>query len=103
MRYKSRAIQDKVTAKPLPKDDMAKNKFVIPDMGKEKPYLAKVVSVGRGFYSMNGELLPLEVKVGDIVMFPKFGATSFEIDGEEYYTCKESEILSILDPIDENE
>ncbi len=71
--------------------------IIIPDTAKEKPVRGKVIAVGNGEYQ-DGDLIPMSIKVGDIVMFTKWASSSSEIkiDGKDYIIIKENEILGIL-------
>ena len=71
--------------------------IIIPDTAKEKPVQGKIVAVGQGGRDESGKRIPLEVKLGDIVLFTKWGGTEFKIDGKEVTILKESDILAILD------
>jgi len=68
--------------------------ILLPDSAKEKPQEAKVVAVGPGKKDDDGKLIPMEVKVGDVVLTAKWGGTEFKIDGEDYVIVSEDEILA---------
>jgi len=75
-----------------------KSGIVIPDTAdKEKPMLGKVVAVGPGKWSEKGELRPMSVKVGDKVLFKKYGPDEVEVDGKKYLVGDEDDILAIID------
>jgi len=70
--------------------------LVVPDMGKEKNLEGTIVSIGPGHRSITGELIPTTLKAGDIVILPSMGPVKAEIDGVEYYICKETQVLAVL-------
>ncbi|HEY4512788.1 MAG TPA: co-chaperone GroES [Candidatus Paceibacterota bacterium] len=92
-------LQDKVLVKPLSPKEMDKKSasgIIIPDtVSKEKPEQGKVVAVGGGKYE-DGKLLPMSVKVGDKIVFSKYGYDEVKINEEEYYILSESSILAII-------
>ena len=92
-------LSDKVLIKPLsPSDLEKKNTFgiIIPEtVSKEKPEQGKVIAVGEGKYE-DGHKVPMRVKVGDRVVFSKYGYDEIKIEGEEYYILSESSILAII-------
>jgi chaperonin GroES len=69
--------------------------IIIPDTAKEKPSEGKVIAVGSGAKDENGKIIPLDVKVGDKVLFAKWGGTEIKIDGKDLLIMKESDILAI--------
>ncbi len=73
--------------------------IIIPDTAKEKPSQGKVLAIGPGNWNEDGdERIPLDVKVGDLVLFTKWGGTEIKVDGKELTILKESDILGILQP-----
>jgi chaperonin GroES len=93
---KIRPIGDRVVVKPAAKEEVTRSGLVIPDTAKEKPQEGEVIAVGSGKLQDNGDRSPLEVKVGDRVLYAKYGGTEFKLDGEDYLVMKESDILAIL-------
>lgn len=89
-------LGDRVLVKPLQKEDMSKGGIVLPDTVKEKPQEGKVIAVGKGKFD-DGQLVPMEVKVGQTVMFAKYGPTEIKVNGEEMYVLSESDILGIIE------
>ena len=72
--------------------------IVVPDLGKEKPLMGEVVTVGPGIYSITGEhFLKSQIEVGELVVFPSFGGTKMTVDGEEFVVMKENDLLAILE------
>jgi chaperonin GroES len=70
--------------------------IIIPDTAKEKPSEGKVIAVGPGAKTEDGKILPMEVKIGDLVLFGKWSGTEVKIDGVEYSIMKESDIMGIM-------
>ena len=91
-------IGDRVLVKPeLSEDEKTPSGIIIPDTAsKEKPERGEVVAVGPGKRSEDGELIPVSVKVGDTVVFSKYGYDEITIDDEEYYMIAESNILAVV-------
>ncbi|HEX8947010.1 MAG TPA: co-chaperone GroES [Candidatus Paceibacterota bacterium] len=91
-------LGDRVVVKPVGKEELSKSVsgIIIPDTAnKEKPERGTVVAVGPGKYE-DGERVPMAVKVGDTVLFSKYGYDEVKIDGEEYYILAESSVLAII-------
>ena len=93
-------LGDRVLIEPLSEDEKAKTSkggILIPDTAdKEKPMEGKVIAVGDGKILENGKLQPLSVKIGDKVLFSKYGPTEIKIDDKEYLIAKEEDILGII-------
>lgn len=89
-------LGDKVVVKALASEEKTKGGIVLPDTAKEKPLEGEVVAVGSGTVLENGQKVPLEVAVGDRVIYSKYAGTEIKIDGEEYMIMNEREILAIL-------
>ncbi|MFH1361643.1 MAG: co-chaperone GroES [bacterium] len=87
-------IGDRVVVKPEPEEIKTKSGIVLPDSAKEKPQEGTVIAVGSGKLE-DGKKVSLEVKVGDKVIYSKYGGTEFKIDGEEYMILSERDILAI--------
>ncbi len=94
---KFRPLHDRVVVKRVSAEEKTAGGIIIPDTAKEKPQEGEVVAVGPGARNEKGELVPLEVKVGDRVLFGKWSGTEVKIDGEELLIMKESDIMGILD------
>lgn len=88
-------IGDRVVVKPEPEEEKTRSGIVLPDAAKEKPQEGTVVAVGPGRVLDNGQKVPLEVKVGNKVIYSKYGGTEIKIDGEEYVILSEKDILAI--------
>ncbi len=96
MAIKLKPLADRVVVAPMEKETM-KNGIIIPDTAKEKPQQGKIVAVGPGQISDNGERVAPEVKKGDIVLYGKYAGTEVKVDGEDYLILRESDVLAILD------
>ena len=90
-----RPLHDRVMVKREDEEDITKGGIIIPDTAKEKPQEGKVVAVGSGSRSEDGKIIPMDVKVGDLVLFGKWSGTEVKIDGKEYSIMKESDIMGI--------
>jgi chaperonin GroES len=93
---KIRPIGDRVVVKPAAKEEVTRSGIVIPDTAKEKPQEGVVYAVGNGRLLDNGERAPIDLRVGDRVLFAKYGGTEFKLDGEEYLVLKENDILAVI-------
>jgi len=94
---KIRPLQDRIMVKRLEEEQKTKGGIIIPDTAKEKPIEGKVVAVGKGKVTEDGKVLALDVKVGDKILFSKYGGTEVKIDGEEYLIMREDDILGIIE------
>lgn len=92
-----RPLGDRVLVKRVEAEAQTKGGIFIPDTAKEKPIEAKVVAVGNGKRTDDGERHPLEVKKGDIVLFGKYAGTEVKIDGQEHVMLREDDILGIVE------
>jgi len=88
-------LHDRVLVKRIEEKETVKGGIIIPDSAKEKPQEGEVIAVGAGKRE-KGELIPLDVKPGDRVLFGKYGGTEIKLDGEEYLILREEEILAKL-------
>lgn len=89
-------LGDRIVIKPLEAEGKTKGGIVLPDTAKEKPQEGKVMAVGKGKVLESGKVEPVEVKVGDIVLYGKYSGTEITKDGEEYLIVKEEDILAIV-------
>ena len=94
---KFQPLHDRVLLRRLESDNKTAGGIIIPDTAKEKPAEAEVVAIGTGIRDEKGNLIPLAVNEGDIVMFSKWSGTEITIDGEELLVVKESDIMGVLD------
>jgi chaperonin GroES len=92
-------LNDRVLIEPLEEQEIMYGRIVIPDLGKERPELGTVVAVGAGRLSeFSGQWIPVNCKVGNIVLVPKIGTLRIELKGKEYYVAQDKEILAIYEP-----
>ena len=94
---KVRPLGDRVLVEPKKENEVSKGGIIIPDSAKEKPMQGKVIAVGTGKRDEDGKLIPFTVKVGDLILMPKYGGTEIKIDDKEYQIMREEDILGILD------
>ncbi len=93
---KFRPLHDRVLIQSLDSEEKTSGGIIIPDTAKEKPQEGKVIAVGPGAKSDDGKTTPMDVKVGDHVLFGKWSGTEVKIDGKEYSIMKESDIMGII-------
>ena len=89
-------LNDKIVLLPIDEGEQQYGSIIVPDMGKEKPEMGKVLAVGPGRVSTNGVLIETKLKVGQIVMVPKFGAQIVVVEGETYVIASENDVLGII-------
>lgn len=89
-------LADRVVVKPKAREETTKSGIVLPDTAKEKPQEGTVVAIGPGRVLEDGTRVPLNVKVGDSVLYAKYAGTEFRLDDEEHLILKESDILAIV-------
>ena len=94
---KFRPLHDRVVVRRIEEDVKTAGGIIIPDTAKEKPQQGEVIAVGPGARNEKGELVTLDVKTGDRILFGKWSGTEVKIDGEELLIMKESDILGILE------
>jgi chaperonin GroES len=94
---KIRPLQDRVIVRRLEEEEKTKGGIIIPDTAKEKPQEGKVIAVGKGKITEDGKLIPLDVKVGDKILFGKYGGTEIKVEGEELLIMREEDILGIIE------
>ena len=93
---KLRPLHDRVIVKRLEEERKTASGIVIPDTAAEKPDQGEIVAVGKGKKDDNGKLIPIDVKVGDRVLFGKWSGTEVKLDGEELLIMKESDIMGVI-------
>ena len=93
---KVKPLYDRVLIKRVENEEKVRGGIIIPDTAKEKPMEGKVIAVGTGKLDDNGKRIPLEVKVGDRILFGKYAGTEIKIDDEEHIILPENEILGII-------
>lgn len=93
---KLQPLGDRIVVKPKDEDEATTTSgLVIPDTAKEKPQLGEVLAVGPGEYQ-DGERIPLDVEVGDLVFYSKYGGTEVKVEGEEYLVLSSRDVLAVL-------
>jgi chaperonin GroES len=92
-----RPLHDRVAVRRVTSDEKTAGGIIIPDTAKEKPSEGEILAVGPGGRDEAGKLIPLDVKVGDRVLFGKWSGTEVKLDGEEILIMKESDILGVMD------
>ena len=93
---KFRPLHDRVVVRRVDSESKTAGGIIIPDTAKEKPQEGEVVAVGPGAHKDNGELIALDVKAGDRVLFGKWSGTEVKIDGEDLLIMKESDIMGVV-------
>ncbi|MFL2525834.1 MAG: co-chaperone GroES [Pelagibacteraceae bacterium] len=93
---KFRPLHDRVLVESLDSEEKTSGGIIIPDTAKEKPQEGKVVAVGPGSKTEDGKITPMDVKVGDHVLFGKWSGTEVKVDGKEYSIMKESDIMGVI-------
>ncbi len=92
-----RPLHDRVIVKRMEEERTSSGGIVIPDSATEKPIRGEVIAVGPGKVQDNGKKLPVDLKVGDIVLFGKYSGTEVKIDEEEYLVMREDDILGVIE------
>ena len=92
-------LRDKVVVKPRPVEEMSKGGIIIPETVKDVPVEGTIVAVGNGILTRDGNIIPLDVKVGDKILYKKNGqtVTEIEVDGDTYLIMSEMDILSVVE------
>ncbi len=90
-------LQDRILVRRIDVDEKTAGGIIIPDTAKEKPMKGEVIAVGPGARTEKGEILPMEIKVGDHIVFGKWSGAEVKIDGEDLVIMKESDVLGILE------
>lgn len=92
-------LRDKVVVKPRPVEEMSKGGIIIPETVKDVPVEGTIVAVGNGILTRDGNIIPLDVKVGDKILYKKNGqtVTEIEVDGDKYLIMSEMDILSVVE------
>ena len=94
---KFRPLHDRVVVKRVEEDTKTKGGIIIPDTAQEKPMQGEVIAVGPGGRDENGKLIPIDVKVGETILFGKWSGNEVKIDGVEYLIMKESDIMGVIE------
>ena len=93
---KFRPLGDRVLVKRIKDEERTKGGIVIPDTAKEKPQEGKVIAVGKGKHGDDGNLIPIEVKAGDKILFGKYSGQTVKVDGDELLVMREEDIMAIV-------
>jgi len=94
---KIRPLQDRVLVKPAEaKEEEMRGGIIIPDTAKEKPQEGEIIAMGPGKRSDDGKIHPLDVKVGDTVIYGKYAGTDIKIEGDDYLLMREDDILGVI-------
>jgi len=94
MAIKLEPLADRLVVRPIEKEEVTKGGIFLPDTAKEKPQEGEVLAVGPGRISDDGDRIAMDVKVGDIIIYAKYGGTEIKIDDEELMILRESDILA---------
>ena len=94
MAIKIKPLADRLVVKPIEREEVTKGGIVLPDTVKEKPQEGEVLAVGPGRLSEDGKRIAMDIKVGDIVIYTKYGGTEYKIEDEEVIILRESDILA---------
>jgi chaperonin GroES len=94
MAVKFQPLADRVIVQPIEKEEVTKGGIVLPDTAKERPQEGKVLAVGPGRLSEDGKRIAMDVAVGDVVIYTKYGGTEIKVEGEELIILRESDILA---------
>src|SRR3981081_86951 len=91
-----RPLYDRIVVKRIEEQETSRNGIIIPDSAKEKPQEGEVVAVGKGKRLEDGKVVPLDVQVGDRILFGKYSGSEIKLDGNEFMIMREDEVLGIL-------
>ena len=90
-------LHDRIVVKPIEAEELSAGGIVIPDNAKEKPQQGEVLAVGPGRRDDKGERIPMDVKVGDVVIYGKFGGNEVKVDGEKYLLMRADDIYAVVE------
>jgi len=90
-------LEDRIVVEPLEAEQVTASGLVIPDTAKEKPQEGKVLAVGPGRFDDKGARVPVDVQVGDVVLYSKYGGTEVKYSGEEYLVLSARDVLAIIE------
>jgi len=96
-KVKIRPLGDRVVVKPMDKEKQERGGLIIPDTAKEKPQEGEIVAAGKGKTTEDGKLIPMDVKVGDKILYGKYSGTEIKMDGDEYLIMHQEDVLGVLD------
>jgi len=92
-----RPLQDRILVQPILEKEVRKGGIIIPDSAKEKPIEGRVKAVGKGKVGDDGKPIKLEIKVGDKILYSKYGGTEIKIDGDDYLLMREDDVLGVIE------
>lgn len=98
MAAKLEPLADRLVVKALVREEVTRGGIILPDTAKEKPQEGEVIAVGPGKMGEDGKRLEMDVKVGDIVIYTKYGGTEIKVEGEEFIILRESDVLAKRGP-----
>jgi chaperonin GroES len=93
---KLKPLGDRVVIKPSPAEEKTKGGIILPDTAKEKPVVGEIIAVGPGRRSDDGAVIPMELKVGDKVLYGKYSGTEVTVEGQEYLIMREADIFAVV-------
>jgi chaperonin GroES len=96
MKIKFKPLADRLVVKPLEEEEVTASGIVLPETAKEKPMKGEVLSVGPGARDEDGDRIEMDVKVGDKILFAKYGGTEIKVDGEKLLILRETDVLAII-------
>src|SRR6059036_825486 len=94
-KFKLQPLEDRIVVKPTEEEEMTTSGLVIPDTAKERPQEGQVIAVGPGRFE-DGQRIPMDVKVGDKVIYSKYGGTEVKIEGEEHLILSARDVLAVV-------
>ncbi len=94
---KIRPLEDRILVKRIEEKEQKRGNIIVPDTAKEKPMEGKVMAVGKGKRDKEGKRIPLEVKVGDRILFGKYAGTEIKLDNDEQVFLREDEVLGVIE------
>lgn len=97
MAMKLKPLGARVVVEPIEQEDITAGGIVLPESAKEKPQKGKVLSVGPGDRNEKGDRIPMDIKVGDTVLYAKYGGTEIKVDGSKLLILRESDVLAIVE------
>ena len=97
MASKIQPLGERILVKPIAREEISRGGIVLPDTIKEKPQEGEVMAVGEGKRNDQGERIPMDIKVGDIVIYAKYGGTEIKVEDDDYIILRESDILAKKD------
>lgn len=90
-------LHDRIIVRPAQAEETTKGGIIIPDTAKEKPMQGEIIAIGQGKQAEDGKITPLQVKIGDKVLYGKYAGTEVTVDGEELLIMRESDVFAIID------